>query len=81
MHLPFAAVMILSSQLSGMALFFLLGLSSLIPGMMFSRAGLIEYTKALAGIDRDRSRDVSHDKDSKGGRERDRESCSSSHNR
>ncbi len=73
--------MFLSSQLSGMTVFRLLGLSALIPKNMLPRAGLIDYTEAPAGIDKDRSRERGHDKNGRRGRDRDRESCSSSYSR
>lgn len=81
--------MMLSSQLPGMALFFLLGVSSVIPGNMTSRVGWIEAATAwerfirqeMCEQDCDRFRQRCLGKDSKRGSDRDRERTSSSHSR
>lgn len=77
----------LSNQLSGITLFFLWGVPSLIPWGIST--GVIETAKAwecyirqeMCYSYRGRTRQYGHDKESKRGRERDREDCSFSYNR
>lgn len=84
--------MVVFSHLSGTALFSLLGLSSAVPGSRAFSAGMIDTVKAWEchiwqdmeekfDKDSNRYKEHGHDKDSKRGRDRERESCFSSHNR